>query len=135
LGDGTFFLHDPNFDPAFDDDLAGMQAEVTKLIDPTTWPSDLDAEFFLWIPESDTVPRAVDDAWLDERDPDGTIRADLDQLGQLDDGSISNRDSAILLQFRLVNAGIQATLDEYPGGHTQVDKVPEVVAYLVAATS
>jgi acetyl esterase/lipase len=135
LGDGTYFLHDPNFDPVFDSDLVAMQAEVAKLIDPTTWPSDVDAEFFLWIPESDTVPRVVDDAWLDQRDPDGSIRADLDQLGQLDDSSISNRDNAFLLEFRLAAAGFTVTLDEYPGGHTTADKVPDLVGYLKTATS
>jgi hypothetical protein len=64
---------------------------------------------------------------LSSRDPDGSIRADLDELGMLDDGIISNRDAARLLELRLTNAGLDVTLDEYPGDHTTWDKALELV--------
>lgn len=92
-----------------------MQVEVAGLVDPTPWPSDLEAEFFLWIPENDKAPRPIGDlsdesGWLAQRDPDGSIRADLDQLNQLEDGTISNSDAARLLELRLATAGIVAYL-------------------------
>jgi len=35
-----------------------------------------------------------------------------------------------LLGLRLEEAGIKVTVDGYPGEHTTVDKVPELVGYL-----
>ena len=69
------------------------------------------------------------------RDPDGSIRADLGRLDQLEDGIISNVDAAQLLQLRRSEAGFEATIDEYPGGHTTLDKLPEIVGYLKAAAT
>ena len=139
LGDGEYFLHSGGFDGAFQADLEAMQAEVASLTDATYWPPDLNAEFFLWVAEGGTSPRAIDDpnlsGWLDLRDPDGSIRTDLDGLGQLEDGIISFIDAGRLLELRLSTAGIKVTLDEYPGGHTPRDKVPELVDYLKAAAT
>ncbi len=69
------------------------------------------------------------------RDPDGSIRADLAQLNQLEDGVISFIDAGQLLELRLSTAGIEVTLDGYPGGHTVLDKVSELVGYLGAAAT
>lgn len=140
LGDGEYFLHSDNFDVAFQADLEAMQAEVASLTDATYWPSDLNAKFFLWVADSGTSPRAISEAsdesgWFAQRDPDGSIRADLDRLNQLDDGIISFIDAGQLLELRLSEAGIEVTLDEYPGGHTTGNKVPELVGYLKAAAS
>ncbi len=112
-----------------------MQSEVTALVDPANWPTDLDAKFFMWMPENDTGPRPIEDGsdWLSSRDADGSIRADLDELGMLDDGIISNRDAARLLELRLTDAGLDVTLDEYPGAHTTWDKALELVGYMQAA--
>ena len=73
--------------------------------------------------------------WLAQRDPDGSIRDDLDRLGQLDDGVISFIDEAQFMALRLEEAGIDVTLDNYPGGHTTADKVPELVGYLLDAAA
>lgn len=140
LGDGEYFLHTQTFDGAFEADLEAMQAEVVALIDPSRWPEDLDAEFFLWIAGTGTNPRPIGDlsdesGWLAQRDPDGSIRADLDRLGQLEDGTITYIDAGQLLELRLSEAGFEVTLDEYPGGHTTHDKVPELVGYLKAAAT
>lgn len=140
LGDGEYFLHTETFDGAFQTDLEAMQAEVAALIDPSHWPEDLDAEFFLWIAGTGTNPRSIGDlsdesGWLAQRDPDGSIRADLDRLGQLEDGTITYIDAGQLLELRLSEAGFEVTLDEYPGGHTTHDKVPELVGYLKAAAT
>ena len=140
LGDGEYFLHSQNFDGAFQADPEAMQAAVTGLMNPTHWPADLDAEFFLWIPENGTAPRNIGDpsdesGWLAQRDPDGSIPSDLDQLNQLEDGIISNSDAARLLELRLSTVGIEVTLDGFPCGHTVLDKVPELVGYLEAAAT
>lgn len=79
-----------------------------------------------------------DDGWLAQRDPDRSIRGDLDELGQLDDGEISFIDISFidqgqLLSTRLQESGADATVDEYPGDHTVLDKVPEIVDYLLDA--
>jgi acetyl esterase/lipase len=138
LGDGEYFLHSENFDGAFDADLAGMQAEVAALTEAALWPADLPPRFFLWVAAEGTSPRVIGDpadasGWLARRDPGGSIRADLDRLGQLDDGVISFIDAGQLLELRLREAGIEVTLDEYPGGHTTGNKVPELVEYLKTA--
>ena len=72
-----------------------------------------------------------DDGWFAQRDPDGTIREDLDALGELDDGVITYVDEGLLLAHRLQQTGIDVTFDILPGGHTGLDKVPEIVAYLL----
>ncbi|MGA9596055.1 MAG: hypothetical protein WBV06_07855 [Acidimicrobiia bacterium] len=135
LGDGEYLLHSQNFDEAFAADPEAMQAEVAAMTDPSYWPPNLDARFFLWIASDGTNPRIIDNAsdvpgWLALRDPSGSIRADLEQLGQLDDGVVSYIDAGQLLAQRLSEAGIDVTLDEYPGGHTTLDKVFELVGYL-----
>jgi hypothetical protein len=64
-------------------------------------------------------------------DPTGSIRADLERLGQLEDGAISTVDAGELLAFRLSAAGFESTLDKHPGGHIISNKVAELVGYLV----
>jgi acetyl esterase/lipase len=135
LGDGPYFLHDPGFDVSFEADLAGMQEEVAALVDPANGPGELAARFFMWIPENDTGQRPLEDGsdWLSMRDPDGSIRTDLDELGMLDDGTVSNRDAAHLFELRLSDAGFDVALDEYLGGHTTADKASELVDYMQRA--
>jgi hypothetical protein len=117
-----------------------MQAEVASLIDPTNWPPELDAEFFLWVAEDGTGPRAIDDpsdpsGWFAQRDPDGSIQRDLERLDQFQDGVVTFVDAGQLLELRLSEFGIDVTLDQYPGGHTPLNKVPELVGYLKAAAA
>ncbi len=140
LGDGEYWLHSQNFDAAFESDPAAMQAELASLIDPRNWPADLDAEFFLWVAEDGTSPRTIDDpsdesGWFAQRDLDGSIERDLERLNQFDDGRVTYVDAGQLLELRLSEAGIEVTLDVYPGGHTPRDKVPELVGYLKAAAA
>ena len=135
FGDGEYFLHSYVFDRAFDADLAVMQAQVAKVVAPESWPSDLDARFFLWVADLGTLPRRFDDPWADdewlaERDPEGSIRSDLDRIGQLDDGVVSFIDEGQLMELRLREAGITVSLDHYPGGHITGDKVAELVGYI-----
>ena len=140
LGDGEYFLHSDNFDVAFEADLDAMQAEVASLTDATYWPADLEAKFFLWVADSGTSPRGFGDSsdesgWLAKRDPDGSIRTDLERLSQLEDGTINFIDAGQLLELRLSEAGIEVTLDEYPGGHTTLNKMRELIGYLKAAAA
>lgn len=140
LGDGEYFFHSENFDGAFRADPEEMQAAVALWTDPDTWPDDLEADYHLWVAEDGTAPRSIDDpsdgsGWLAVRDPDGSIRTDLERLGLLDDGVIDNVDSGRILELRLARAGQAVTLDEYPGGHTTADKVDELVGYLAAAAT
>jgi len=140
LGDGEYWLHSQNFDGAFESDSAAMQAELAALIDPTSWPADLDAEFFLWVADDGTSPRRIDDpsdpsGWFAQRDLDGSIQLDLEHLDQFQDGVVTFVDAGQLLEHRLTEFGIDVTLDEYPGGHTPLNKVAELVAYLTAAAA
>jgi acetyl esterase/lipase len=140
LGDSEYFDHSTIFDGAFAADLEAMQARVANIVDPSLWPTDMETRFFLWYADGGTAPRAFDDpwdetGWLAQRDPDGSIREDLDRLGQLDDGVISFIDEAQFMALRLGEAGIEVTLDHYPGGHTILDKVPELVGYLKDAAA
>jgi hypothetical protein len=139
FGDGEYFLHSMNFDGAFAADPEEMQDEVAKLVDPDEWLLDLGTRFFLWVPSSnETAQRTINDpadesSWLALRDPDGSIRADLEALGQLEDGIVSNTDAAELLARRLESAGFEVTLDRYPGGHNTSNKVDELVGYFKTA--
>ena len=140
FGDSEYLAHSTIFDGAFAADLEAMQARVANTVDPRRWPTDMETRFFLWYADGGTAPRAFDDpwdetGWLAQRDPDGSIREDLDRLGQLDDGVISFIDEAQFMAFRLGEAGIEVTLDNYPGGHTILDKVPELVGYLKDAAA
>jgi len=140
LGDGEYFWQSENFDGAFAADLEAMQSEVALLTDSTRWEPGLEAEFHLWAAAEGTAPRVLDSAagaddWLTPRDPDGSIRSDLDRLGELDDGIIDYLASARLLELRLAEAGLDVDLDVYPGGHTTLDKVPQLVDALTAATT
>jgi predicted esterase len=73
-----------------------------------------------------------EDDWLTARDPDGSIRRDLQGLGLLDDGIVDYADSARLLERRLASAGIDVELESFEGGHTSVDKAPAIVDALAA---
>jgi acetyl esterase/lipase len=138
LGDGEYFWHSENFDDAFRDDPSATRAELARLVDPAGWRDDVDAGFSLWAAADGTAPRSVGDpqdaaGWLAVRDPDGSIRSDLRSLGLLDDGVVTDVDSGRLLAFRLSGAGLDVTWRTYPGGHTTLDKVPEIVAELRTA--
>ena len=140
FGDGEYFLHSTIFDGAFAADPEAVQATIASLVDPSLWPTDMATRFFLWYADNSTAPRTFDDpwdetGWLAQRDPDGSIREDLDRLGQLDDGVISFIDQGQFMALRLGGAGIEVTLDNYPGGHTTYDKVPELVGYLREAAA
>ena len=118
LFDGEWFLHGPNFDRMFAEDLA--------------------ARFELSVAEQSVGEHALDDPatsdFLVSRDPDGSIRADLERLDQLEDGSISYVDAGQLLDLRLSEAGFESNLTIFPGGHVVTDKVPELVEMVVSLT-
>ena len=140
FGDGEYLLHSPLFDGAFGADPEAMQAVVVGALDPTLWPGGLSTRFFIWVAEDGTAARTFDDpwdaaGWLAQRDPDGSIRDDLDRLDQLDDGVVSFIDEGQLMDLRLREAGIEVSLDSYPGGHSTFDKVAELVGYLTDAAS
>jgi acetyl esterase/lipase len=140
FGDGEYFLQSTIFDGAFAADPEAMQARVATVVDPSLWSTDMETRFFLWFADEGTLSRTFDDpwdetGWLAQRDPDGSIREDLDRLGQLDDGAISFIDEGQFMALRLGEAGIEVTLDNYPGGHSTLDKVPELVGYLLDAAA
>ena len=137
LGDGEYFWHSGNFDALFRDHLTELQTTIATMVDPAVWPADLDARFRLWSAAEGTAPRALgeqgsEDDWLTARDPDGSIRRDLQGLGLLDDGIVDYADSARLLERRLASAGIDVELESFEGGHTSVDKAPAIVDALAA---
>jgi hypothetical protein len=145
LGDGDHFFHLAFWDASFETEADAMQAFVAARVDPTSWTADQSTRFHIWAAADGTYPRPFDDpwdeeGWLAQRDPDGTIREDLDELGELDDGVITYIDGGLLLATRMQQAGFDATFDLSPGGHTQpgdpsnlVAYLPEVVAYLLDA--
>ncbi len=138
VGDGEYLLHSPNFDEAFAIDSRALRRELAKMIDPRLWSPDLRADFHLWVAENSSSARSIGDpesGWFAQRDPEGSIRADLERLGQLEDGVVGYIDGGKLLEDRLTGAGVEATLDTYPGGHTTLDKVSELVGYLQLAAS
>ena len=136
LGDASYFRHGTVWDGAFDEDIEEMQIITAETVDPVFWNTDLPERILVWVAADGSFPRSFDDPWDDDgwfaqRDPDGTIREDLDELGELDDGVITYVDEGLLLAHRLQQAGIDATFEILPGGHTSLDKVPEIVAYLL----
>ena len=137
LGDAEYFLHGTWWDGAFDEDLEEMQAIVAEAVDPAIWSADLPARFRLWASAAGSFERSFDDprddeVWFAQRDPDGTIREDLDELGELEDGTISYIDEGLLLATRLQQTGLDATFEILPGSHSSL-LVPETVAYLLDA--
>ena len=139
LGDAEYFYHGTWWDGVFNEDLEEMQAIVAEIVDPAFWSSDLPERFRLWAVADGSFSRPFDDpwdenGWFAQRDPDGTIREDLDELGELDDGTISYIDEGLLLSTRLQQAGIDTTFDMLTGGHEAHTNTPEiVVAYLLDA--
>jgi dienelactone hydrolase len=136
LGDADYFHHGAWWDGVFAADTEEIQAIVAEVVDPASWPTDLPTRFRLWAAAGGSFPRSFDDpwdehGWFAQRDPDGTIREDLDELGALDDGVIDYIDAGLLLATRLQQAGIDATFDVFPGGHDAPDKASELVAYLL----
>lgn len=140
VGDVESWLYSQNFDGAFGAEPDAIQERLAALIGPSSWEHGADARFFIWVADAGVPPRPIGDitddtGWFSQRDPDGSIQADLESLGQLADGVVDTVDAGQLLNLRLSRAGIDATLDEYPGGHTTLDKVPEIIGYLQAAVS
>ena len=94
----------------------------------------------MWVAEDGTSPRAIDDpsdpsGWFAQRDSDGSIQRDLERLDQFQDEVVTYVDAGQLLELRLSEAGIDVTLDQYPGGHTPLNKITELVGYLKAAAA
>jgi acetyl esterase/lipase len=140
IGDAEAWLHSQNFDGVFASELDEAQARLAALIGPGSWDHGAGAVFHLWVAENGTNPRTIgdpsdDSGWFAQRDPDRSIQADLERLDQFADGVVTYVDAGQLLNLRLAEAGIEATLDLYPGGHTTLDKVPEIVGYLQATAS
>lgn len=138
FGDAEYFYHNAFWDGAFDEDIDEMQAIVAESVDPAAWTTELPARVRLWAAAEGSFARSFDDPWDEAgwfalRDPDGSIREDLDELGELDDGAISYIDEGFLFAYRLQQAGVDVTFDILPGGHSATDKVPELVAYLLDA--
>lgn len=139
VGDVESWLHSGNFDDVFASEPEAIQARLATLIGPASW-EQRDAQFHLWVSENSMNPRPIGDAsddsgWFALRDTDGSIQADLERLDQFADGVVDQVDAGQLLDLRLADAGIETSLDIYPGGHTTLDKVPEIVAYLHSAAS
>ncbi len=137
LGDAEYFLHATWWDGAFDENLEEMQAIVAEAVDPAIWSVDLPARIRLWAATAGSFARSFEDpwdedGWFAQRDPDGTIREDLDELGELDDGVISYIDEGLLLTTRPQQTGLDATSEILPGSHSSL-LVPETVAYLIDA--
>jgi hypothetical protein len=88
------------------------------------------------VPECATpaAPRPLDDPaapdWIDDRDPGGSIRSDLDWLGLLDDAVVDYVDNARFIELRLRESGFDTQLEVFPGGHSVDDKVEQLVAAL-----
>ena len=138
FGDAEYFDHATWWDGAFDEDQEEMQAIVAETVDPAFWSSAVPARFRFWAAADGTVPRSFDDlwdedGWFAQRDPDGTIRADLDELGALEDGAVDYIDSGLLLATRLQQAGIDTTFDVLPGDHATHISSPTLVDYLLDA--
>jgi len=137
FGDGEYLLSSENFDEFFSTDPEGGQAALASLIGPSSWSVDPEAKFYLWVADG-TNPRPIGDpssGWFAQRDPDGSIQADLERLDEFADGIVNYVDAGKLLALRLSEAGFDVTLDEYPGGHNTTNKLSELVGYFEAAAS
>ena len=135
LGDADTWLHASNFDPSFETESAAIAARLEALIDPGSWTAAPTTDFVLWVGVDGGGAREIGDpddpsGWFARRDPDGTIRSDLESLDELADGKVGYLDAARLLELRLTRAGFPARVDRYAGGHTMLDKLPEIVATL-----
>ena len=111
-------------------DLEEMQAIVAEIVDPALWGPDMPTRVRLWAAADGSYPRSIDDpwdedGWFAQRDPDGTIRPDLDEFGALDDGVIDYIDEGLLLATRLQRAGIDTTFDVLPGRHGVTTRSPK----------
>ncbi len=124
LIDSEYFLHSDYFQPLFDNDPDGSSAIVAGFVDPTTWSTADEATIRLIAAEVQGASvRSIADAtdptsWLAQRDGDGSLTADLESLGALEDGQIDYIDEAELLQLRLEGAGIDATFTTASGDHS-----------------
>lgn len=137
-GEGDYLQYTEFFDEAFEEDPAGLQAFGAAIFDPERWPEDLDTRFFLWAATDGSEQRPVadltdEDGLLLRQDPTGSLGSDLERLGALEDGVISLVDAAQVMADRLRSAGLEVTLDEFPGGTDTLDKVPELIEYMRAA--
>lgn len=135
LGDSEYFLHSEFFDFGFAADPVGMQERVADFVDPATWPETLSATFRVWSVEGATLARPIADlwdeqSWLAIRDPEGSIRTDLEAMGLHDAQQISHIDEGALIAMRLAAQGLDATHDLFPGIHESFDKLDDMVTYI-----
>ena len=71
-----------------------------------------------------------EESWLASRDPDGSIRTDLETVGLHDAQQISHIDEGALLTMRLTAHGLDATHDLFPGHHESFDKLDHMATYI-----
>lgn len=127
LGDAQFLFEgvmgSTNWDPAFADPASIAQDTLDRLLNPERWNADEDLRILIWSSNSTAADRAIEsppsaDSWIRQRGDDQLI-ADLDELGQFDDGVIGFTDTGNLFSFRAENAGWDVTLGAVDGEHTR----------------
>ncbi len=117
-GQTQWFFQEGQFDDAFAaSETIGVDI-VDRFFNPDRWQVPAEFSVVLWATawydgNSNTIDDPpTGDSWIWSRDPTGTLVADLATVDAFDDGLITFRDNARLMQLRMTQAGIDVTYDE-----------------------
>jgi acetyl esterase/lipase len=136
VGDSQFIFQDTLWDDAFQNETLGAADTVDRFINPARWNVPDNLSVFLWSTESGGTSRPIEDppepdSWVWSRDTTGTLVEDLGAVGALDTGRVGFFGNGLLLEQRMLDAGIDVTHVQYPGGHNYnlevYDRIMEVV--------
>lgn len=135
VGDSQFIFQGTMWNAAFENEPDGAAETIDRYLNPDRWKISEDLIVFLWSTESDFSARPIEnppasESWVWSRDTTGTLIDDLREVGALDDGMVDLYDNALLLEKRMLDAGIQVTNIRYPDDHSYnpevYDRIMEV---------
>ncbi|MDJ0662909.1 MAG: hypothetical protein QNJ75_00015 [Acidimicrobiia bacterium] len=110
-GHSQWFFQEQQFDSAFASDDSGAVDTVDRFFNPERWEAAGDLSAFLWSTAYSGNANEINDppseeSWIWSRDPDGDLVADLASVDAFDDGLITFRDNARLMNSRMIQSGV-----------------------------
>ncbi len=136
MGDNQFIFFDRVWDSVIEGP-SGAMAEDTldRFVNPQRWDVPSDLAVYLWTSDfrygRDIDNPPGDESWIHLRDTTGTLIDDLAAVGAFDDEDIDWMDNALLMEMRMLAAGIDVEHEAVGGGHSYSETVFDAIQELI----
>lgn len=133
VGESQFLFHNQRWDPPFASGDPEPRATLDGLFNSQNWNVSPDLRVALWSAEKPMAEtRSVanppgDDSWLWLREAATPFVEDFVALGALDDERVDSADNALLMEYRMQQAGVDVQNVSYDIGHLYTDQVYDLI--------